>query len=508
MHSTAIYMKILNSAQIRQADAYTIKNEPVSSIDLMERAAKKCYEWISAKIDKTQRIIVVCGLGNNGGDGLVMARMLHKSGYKVNAVIVKHSDKCSDDFKKNLERLRKLKNAVVKEIKSVKDFPEINKNDVVVDAIFGSGLSKSAEGFPADVIKAINKSGAFVVSVDLPSGLFSEDNSSNNFKNIINTDFTLTFQVPKLAFLFPENYEYVGEWVLLEIGLDKKIIQDLDAKYFFTESNDVIQLIKPRGKFSHKGNFGHALLISGSYGKMGAAVLGAKAALRSGAGLLTAHIPVCGYHIMQTSVPEAMCSIDDEKNFLSNLPDTSKYNAVAVGSGIGQKDETAKMIKLLIQNSSVPLIFDADAVNILAENKTWLSFLPKGSILTPHPGEFARLAGKPSNSLQRLEMQKELSVKYGIYIIYKGAYSTISTPDGEFFFNSSGNPGMATGGSGDVLTGILLGLKSSGYSSFETCIIGTYIHGLAGDIAANEKGETSLIAGDIVEKIAGAIKCL
>lgn len=499
-------MKILNAEQIRQADAYTIKNEPVSSINLMERAATKCYDWISSKIDKSKKIFVFCGLGNNGGDGLVIARLLCKSGYKVSVYILKHSDKCAEDFRKNRERLRKIKNISITEISDAAKFPEIKNEDVIIDAIFGSGLSKPVEGFPADIIHAINKTKAFVISIDLPSGLYSESNSKNIHKNIARASVTLTFQVPKLAFLFPENYEFTGEWIVLDIGLDKDFIQGIDSKYYFVEAVDIKNLIRPRGKFSHKGNFGHALLLSGSHGKIGAAVLGAKACLRSGAGLFTAHVPKCGYEIMQTAVPEAMCSVDDEKDFLSSLPDISKYNAIAIGPGTGQKEETQKMMKLLIQSTSAPIIFDADAINIFAENKTWLSFLPKGSILTPHPGEFARLAGKTSDSMQRMELQKEFSVKYGIYIIYKGAFTTISAPDGRFFFNSSGNPGMATAGSGDVLTGILLGLKSCGYSSLETCLAGTFIHGLAGDIASMVKGETSMMAGDIIENISEAFR--
>jgi NAD(P)H-hydrate epimerase len=338
----------------------------------------------------------------------------------------------------------------------------------------------------------------------MPSGLFSEDNSARKHKNIVNADVTLTFQVPKLAFVLPENYKYIGEWVLLDIGLDKVFIDSLNSPYYFVEETDVRQFLKVREKYAHKGNFGHALLIAGSYGKMGAAILGSKACLRSGAGLITVHIPKIGYEIMQRSVPEAMVSIDSDNEFIASLPDILKYNAIAIGPGIDKKEETQNVLKLLIQNSSIPLIFDADALNILSENKTWLSFIPKQSILTPHPKEFERLVGKPDNDIHRLQLQMELSVKHGIYIIYKGAYSTISAPNGKFFFNPTGNPGMATGGSGDVLTGILLGLKACGYSSMETCIIGTFIHGLAGDIAKKKKGEESLIAGDLVDNISEA----
>ncbi|NTW32239.1 MAG: NAD(P)H-hydrate dehydratase [Bacteroidetes bacterium] len=501
-------MKILNSSQIREADAYTISHEPVSSINLMERAAGKCFDWISERIEKTKNIKVICGLGNNGGDGLVISRLLQKSGYNVEVIVLRYSEKCSEDFKKNEDKIKKLKKNIITEVKDIADLPQFSDDSVIIDAIFGSGLSKPVEGFIADVIEKINASKNYIISIDLPSGLFSEENFSNNPDSIVKADVTITFQVPKLAFLLPENYPFVGEWTLLNIGLNKEYIESLNSPYYFVEDNDVRQMLKIRGKFSHKGSFGHALLFSGSYGKAGAVVLGAKACLRSGAGLLTAHIPEIAYQIVQAQVPEAIVSIDESEKYISNLPEISKYDAIAIGPGIDIKDETQKLLKLLIQNSSIPLIIDADALNILSENKTWFAFIPKYSILTPHPKEFERLAGKPENDNHRLQLQKELSVKYCLYIVYKGAYTTISTPEGKFYFNSTGNPGMATGGSGDVLTGILLGLKASGYSCIESCIIGTYLHGLAGDIAKDKKGEDSLIAGDIVDNISEAFKFL
>ena len=497
-------MKILNSSQIRQSDAYTIEHEPISSIDLMERAAGKCFEWIKNKIEKTSKIKVICGLGNNGGDGLVIARLLLKAGYDTDVIILRHTDKSSEDFKINEERLKKLKKKNIVEVKEISEFPLLKDDDVIIDAIFGSGLTKPIEGMVSEVVEKINKCRGYVLSIDLPSGLFSEDNSLNNYKAIINADMTLTFQVPKLSFLLPENYKYIGEWTLIDIGLDRAFIESLDSQYYFVEENDIRQMLKPRSKFSHKGNFGHALLISGSYGKIGASILAARACLRSGVGLITAHIPKVGYEIIQKAVPEAMVSLDESEEFISSLPDTTKYNSIAIGPGIDIKEETQKLLKLLIQNSSIPLIIDADALNILSENKTWLLFLPKGCILTPHPKEFERLAGKPENDIHRLQLQKEFSVKFGVYIIYKGAYSTISTPDGKYFFNSTGNPGMSTGGSGDVLTGILLGLKACGYSSLETCILGTYLHGLAGDNAKEKIGEESLIASDIIDSLSDA----
>ena len=500
-------MKILNSSQMRQLDAYTIEHEPISSIKLMERAAGKCADWIGKNISPINKIKILCGLGNNGGDGLAIARLLpaQNSEFKISVIVLRHSEKSSDDFRANEERLRKNKKKIF-EVTNINELPVFDKDDIIIDAIFGSGLSKPVEGFLAEVIRKINTSGATVISIDLPSGLFSDDNSSNNPETIVKADVTLTFQSPKLAFLLSRTHHFFGHLEVLDIGLHSEFLNSIDSQYFLTEKYDIQQMLKRRDKFSHKGTFGHALLISGSYGKMGAAVLGAKAALRAGAGLVTTHIPKIGYQIMQTAVPEAMVSLDKSEEFISGLPDISRYNAIAIGPGLDQKEETQKALKLLIQNSQIPLIFDADALNILSENKTWLAFLPKGSILTPHPKEFERLAGKPDNDMHRLQMQKEFSVKFRVYIIYKGAFSTVSTPDGKFYFNPTGNPGMATGGSGDVLTGILLGLKACNYSSLETCIIGTYLHGLAGDIACDENGEESLIAGDIINNLGKAFK--
>jgi len=500
-------MKILNSSLMRQLDAYTIEHEPISSIKLMERAAAKCAGWISENIVAESKITFLCGLGNNGGDGLAIARLLPRGikDYKITIVVLRHSEKSSDDFRVNEERIQKSKKKIYY-VNSIQELPAFDKDDIIVDAIFGSGLSKPVEGLLADVIQMVNSSGTPVISIDLPSGLFSEDNSSNDPKAIVNADTTLTFQCPKPSYFFPETNKYFGDLVVLDIGLHSGFMNSLDSGYFLVEKADIQQSLKGRSRFSHKGTYGHALLISGSYGKMGAAVLGAKAALRSGAGLVTTHIPKLGYQIMQTSVPEAMVSLDDSEEFISVLPDISKYNAIAIGPGIDQKEETKTAMKLLIQNSSIPIILDADALNILSENQTWLAFLPKGSILTPHPKEFERLAGKPANTMQRLQMQKEFSVKFGVYIIYKGAFSTISTPDGKFYFNPTGNPGMATGGSGDVLTGILLGLKACNYSPLETCIIGAYIHGLSGDIALGKNSMESLIAGDIIKNLGKAFK--
>jgi hydroxyethylthiazole kinase-like uncharacterized protein yjeF len=500
-------MKVLNAEQIRAADAYTIKHESVKSIDLMERAAVKCYDWIVDKFDKNQPFDVFCGLGNNGGDGLALARLLLENDYKVNVFVVKFSKKCSADFRVNETRLKKL-GVVLKSVIDERSIPAIRPNSIVVDAIFGSGLSKPIDGFTAKLIQKINASGNTTVAIDIPSGLSTEDNSQNNANNILLADYTLTFEVPKLSFLFAENGLKVGEWSILYIGLNKDFINKTKSSVELIEFNDVRHLVKARMMHSHKGNFGHALIVAGSYGKMGAAVLSAEACLRTGTGLLTTYIPKCGYDILQSTVPEAMVKTSETFNNISGTIDFGMYNSVGIGPGIDMKDETANTLKQLIQNLTSPIVIDADALNILGKNKTWLAFLPKASILTPHPKEFERVFGKTTNSYEQLVLQKQNSIKFGIYIVLKGSYTCITCPSGEVYFSKSGNPGMATAGSGDVLTGIITGLLSQGYDSKQAAILGIYLHGIAGDIAADKHSQPAMLARDIVYNIGEAYKML
>ena len=501
-------MKILPIEKIRKADAYTIAHEPISDINLMERAATEIHDWILAKTSSKKPIKIFCGLGNNGGDGFALGRMLSVSGFQVTVFVIKYSDKMSDSCQINHQRILKTKNVKLIEIRENNSLPQISNDDLVIDAIFGSGLTRPVSGFLAEVVGYINKSGAIKISIDAPSGFFCDSTNRENKGAILKADYTLSFQFPKLGFLFPENDILVGQWVVLPIGLHTGFIEKVQVDNFFVRARDCRPLLKTRPKFSHKGTFGHGLLIAGGYGKMGAAVLAAKAGLKSGAGLITAHIPEKGNTIIQTAVPEAMVNIDPDKKFFSEVPQLAKYNAIAIGPGIGTGKVTEKALKALIQNTAVPLIFDADASNILSENKTWIPFVPPGSIYTPHPGEFQRLIGKASDDFERNKMQRDFSIKNQAYVILKGAHTAITCPDGSCYFNSTGNPGMATGGSGDVLTGILLGLRAQGYSPKTASILGVYLHGLAGDIAAEKKGYESLIAGDIIDNLGRAFKKL
>ncbi|MFW5707724.1 MAG: NAD(P)H-hydrate dehydratase [Bacteroidota bacterium] len=499
-------MKILTTAQIRQADQYTIENEPIASIDLMERAAKAFYDAIKQRLRKQDVIKVFCGMGNNGGDGLAVSRMLVLSGYNVQTYKIVHSEKASPDFAENEKRLLKLKRANYSEIHSKDDLPPLSETDIVIDALFGSGLSRPIEGFPAKVVKHINASVAKVIAVDLPSGLFAEDNTGNTEETIIKANYTYTFQLPKLAFLFPDNAEFIGIWQVLDIGLSSEFISRQETPWHFLTGAELKPHFRPRSKFAHKGNFGHGLLIAGSQGKSGAAVLAAKAALAMGPGLITTHVPRCNYAIQQGSLPEGMVSLDEDEHYFSGIPNAGSWSAIAAGPGLGKEKQTTQALKLVIQNTAKPLIFDADALNILAENPTWLSFLPPGTILTPHVGEFERLAGKSNNGWERLEKAREMAFRFKCYIVLKGAHTAIVAPDKQVIFNSTGNPGMAKGGSGDVLTGVILGLLTQGYSSLFSAMTGVYLHGLAADLAVKKIPLESLMAGDIIRLLPQALR--
>jgi NAD(P)H-hydrate epimerase len=503
-------MKILAIDKIREADLFTIRKEPITDIDLMERAANACFYWLITKIPNHKKIRVFCGTGNNGGDGLAIARLMGTKGYVTEVFLCGSPDELSPSCRINYCRLSatgSVKCTVISDEGSLPDFHP--GEDIVIDALFGSGLSRPVTGFLAGVIRHINDQASITISIDVPSGLFCDETVAGTpDPAIIHADHTLTFSPPKLAFFYPENDRYVGDWHLLDIGILQEYIDKAETFYYYTTHQDCKKILRRRNKFSHKGNFGHAYLVCGSKGKMGAAVLSARACLRSGPGLVTIQVPQSGYTILQTAVPEAMLYLDSDEDVFSGVPDLTSYSSIAIGPGIGQADETRRALKHLIQNSTVPIIFDADAINILGENKTWIPFVPKGSIFTPHPKEFERLAGKSSNDFERNKTQRELSIKLGVYIVLKGAHTAITTPGGDCWFNTTGNPGMATGGSGDVLTGILAGLKAQGYSSLETCLLGVFIHGLAGDLAAEKKGHEALIASDIIQHLGKAFLSL
>ena len=500
-------MQILNTSQIRAADEYTINNEPVSSVDLMERAAKAIAEWFINNFSKCDKLKIIAGPGNNGGDGLALGRLLIENGFDPEIYLMKSDPGYSPDTAVNLERLKALNKGPFI-IASEEDFPGISPGDILADALFGTGLSRPVKGLPAQLIDRMNDSGAHIVAVDIPSGIFGDDNRNNSGGSIIRAQNTLTFQFPKLSFMFAENEKYVGRWEVLDIGLLKEFTDSLAVQLHYTDSGIVRQMLKSRGLFSHKGTFGHCLVISGSYGKMGAAVLAATSCLRSGAGLVTVHVPVRGCEIVQTCIPEAMISLDESKTCFSKVPSLENYSAIAAGPATGTEKESQKAIHNLLVSAKKPLVLDADAINIISENKKWIDLIPQYSVLTPHPGEFDRLAGKHGNSHDRLITQIEMAQRHKIIIVLKGGCTSIALPDGSCYFNGSGNPGMATAGSGDVLTGIVLSLLGQGYVPAEAAITGVYLHGVAGDIASSSFSQEAMIAGDIISNLGNAFKQL
>lgn len=496
-------MKIFRAEQVREIDSFTIEQEPVRSIDLMERAAMRLTGWYVRHFHTDRKVVIFAGSGNNGGDALAMARMLADRQFKVECCLLRFG-KLSENCAINLERLKKQGIVRLIEIAELDSLPKIVNSAVVVDGIFGSGLSRKVSGLAVGVINHINHQAGTVISIDIPSGLFGEENRDNDFNHVIRASYTITFQFPFLSFFFDQYENYVGQWRVQDIKLHRKAIEDTETTYRTIEPEEISAMLPKRGKFSHKGTFGHALLISGCYGMMGAALLAGEASLRSGTGLVTLHVPKFGYSIIQTGFPEAIVSIDQSDILFSEPPDLRPYTAIGIGPGLGCKPNSGKGLKMLLERAEVPLVIDADGLNLLSEHPQWFELLPKGTILTPHPKEFDRLAGESSSSYERHLKQREFASKYGVVIVLKGAYTGVASPDGAYWFNTTGNPGMATGGSGDVLTGLITGLLAQGMPSLDAALAGVYLHGLSGDLAADDSSQEALIAGDITRYLGKA----
>jgi ADP-dependent NAD(P)H-hydrate dehydratase / NAD(P)H-hydrate epimerase len=496
-------MKFFSTNQIKQLDQYTIEHEPISSIDLMERAADALYWEFVGQFPYLQTICVLAGSGNNGGDALAMARMLLQLGYPVSAYLL-HTGGLSDDCEINRKRLLERFPRALTELENEFIAPSICEDSILLDGLFGSGLSRPLSGIHAQAVEWMNSSGCKVVAIDIPSGLHGEENTIEDSSIIVRADYTLSIQFPKLSFLLPENAKYVGNWRTVAIGLHPKAIKMTESNLFYLEQNDILPLLKERNKFSHKGTFGHACIAAGSLDMAGAAVLSAKAALRSGAGLVTVHSAAANRIIVQSAVPEAIFQSDKADNFITEIETLETYNAVAIGPGIGKKAETVEMLHHFLKNYNKPCILDADALNIISQNKELLPLIPKNSIITPHPKEFERLFGKCNSGYERMKKASVYAQELQIIIILKGANTLIATPNGKLYFNSTGNSGMATAGAGDVLTGMLAGLMAQAYAPEDAAKVGVYLHGLTGDLSLRQQSAESLIAGDIVENIGKA----
>lgn len=494
-------MKIFTSAQIHELDKYTIEHEPITSLNLMERAAKALTRAIEQEWSNRTPVVVFAGPGNNGGDALAVARLLSEDGYGVSVFLFNVHNKLSADCATNKKRL--IEGKRVKQFTEVTvnfDPPQLEAGMLVVDGLFGSGLNKPLAGGFAAMVKYINQSAAKIVSIDLPSGLMSEDNSYNISANIIRADLTLTLQQKKLSMMMADNQQYLGRIKVLDIRLSPEFIQRTESRCSILEEKDIRQLLKPRGDFAHKGSMGTALLIAGSYGMSGASVLATRACLRTGVGKVITHTPKRNYEIMQISVPEAVLQMDTEETIFSEPVDTEDYHAMGIGPGLGTSEATAIALIAQLRRCTCPVVVDADALNILASHRAWMQQLPKNLIFTPHPRELDRLAGiTSSNCTERLFKACELADRLHGYILLKGHFSALCHPDGKVEFCSTGNSGMATAGSGDVLTGIITALLARGYKQADAARIGMYLHGLAGDLAVKDLGKESLIASDLID---------
>ena len=473
----------------------------------MERAAIQLTDSIVAEWDKDMKVVVFAGPGNNGGDALAVARMLAVRGYNVSTWLFNTSGRLSDDCKKNRDRLKDVKQ-VASFVMVTEEFdpPTLDAQTLVVDGLFGSGLNKPLTGGFASLVKYVNTSPAKVVSIDIPSGLMTESNEYNVKSNIMKADVTLTLQQPKLSFLFPENQQFIGHVEVLDIGISQEGIDKTDAQFYILEKSDITPCLKRRDPFAHKGSMGHALLVAGSRGMAGAAMLAAKACLRTGVGKVTVHTPACNTLPLQIGVPEVVLDVDSDTNVVSEAVDTDCFKAMGIGPGLGTNENTAIAVIGQMRRAQCPRVVDADALNILAAHKAWLQQIPVGAILTPHIGEFDRLEGVSTDSYERLSKAMLLAERQHAYIVLKGHYTAIITPGGRVLFSPTGNPGMATAGSGDVLTGIITALLARGYTQGEACAIGTYLHKLEDDNAARTLGEESLIASDIINSLPMAFK--
>lgn len=504
-------IKIFSPSQIRAIDASTIENEPISSLALMERASSAFVAVFKQIISTESQVTVFAGCGNNGGDAFAVARLLSKKGYMVKVYLVRQYDTTlSNDCQENKNKWQNMSSANYMEINESKDIQRIDYGNVIIDGIFGVGLNRPLDGIYAEVVCAINVQRKPVYSIDIPSGLFADDNTQRNGGEVIKATKVFTFQIPKLAFMFPENEPFVQDFKVLDIGLNEEEIKKTETPFYLLQKEDVKQMLRTRSRFSHKGNYGHALLIAGQSGKMGAAVIAAKACLRAGVGLITVHCPKYGVGVLQTTVPEAMIDMDESAVENTDLGEISEKFTIGIGPGIGKGIKASSMLQDLLFKANHPIVADADALNIFAENRSLMPNIPHNSILTPHPIEFERMVKQQFTSgYERLQAARRFAMEWHVILVLKGAYTAVVMSDGHVFFNPTGNPGMATAGSGDCLTGILTSLLAQGYSPENTACVGVYLHGLAGDMAVERTGAMeSVMACDIVDSIGSAYQQL
>lgn len=493
-------MQILTSQQLSQVDQQTIKEQHISSWELMERASLAATQNLLKYISKAQhQIVILAGNRNNGGDGLAIAYHLNNSGFNVKVFVFNYASQASDDFQKNRNR---LKSYLITDVTKATDFPELTQNHIIIDAIFGVGLNRRLPVIVDNWIDFINSSVAQVLAIDVPSGMYLDRLPAEDEK-LIQADKTFTLQLPKLPMLFSTTGIACGDIEIVDIGLTENAIDKTDAKIHYSEREMIRKLISHRHRFSHKGTFGHALLVGGSYGMNGSISLSAEACMRSGVGKTTCKVPKSAVNILQQNVPEVMCQSSKSKKIIDFEADLDAFQAIGIGVGIGTKSKVKTAFAQYVRQAKQPLVIDADGINCLAKSKDLLHQIPGNSILTPHPGEMSRLIQLSKDPFKSTKAIRAFAAKYQIIIVYKNAY-TLITDGKSAYFNSTGNAGMATAGSGDVLTGLITGLLAQSYQPLNAALVGVYLHGLAGDLAKSHQGEHALLSRDIIKHLGQA----
>jgi hydroxyethylthiazole kinase-like uncharacterized protein yjeF len=496
-------MKIFSKEQIYEGDLLTAKKQNISSTELMERAGTQIFNWIHQRMQGAQvPIHVFCGIGNNGGDGLVLARQLVNYGYNVHTYVVNCSDKRTQDFLINYDRIKQTTKKWPIMLNCKADFPPIGPDDIIVDAVFGIGLNRPPNDWVKSLFQHFKESKAFTLAIDLPSGLYA-DKVPKDENGVVWADYTLSFQSPKLVFFLPDTSKYTRQWEVLDIGIDLEFLQQTETEVELIGKNEMLPIYKPREKFSHKGTYGHGLLIGGSYGKIGAMLLSGRGMLASGAGLVTVYVPKCGYMPMQTALPEAMVITDIDDDILTAIKYDIEPTAIGIGMGMGTNEKTHVAFQMFLKTNNLPLIIDADGINLLSKHEGDLGLIKPQTVFTPHPKELERLLGKWKDDFDKLKKAKAFSKKYKCILVIKGAH-TITVFQDKLYINSTGNPGLATGGTGDVLTGIITGLIGQGYEPLTASLFGVYLHGKSADIAVNDYSYQSLTASHIIDYLGQA----
>lgn len=495
-------MHLLTAAQTKDWDAATLRQQGISAQQLMERAARACTGWLLKKYTTQTPFIVLCGCGNNGGDGMAIIRFLLQAGFAVKGFLLKHQDRLSADAAAQ-ELL--LPNGALQVLTPGSLLEDLPPHIVLVDALLGAGTARPLSGWLNEFVTHINQLDNEKISIDMPSGL-QADQLPLPEDVVLKATHTLALQQFKRSLLHPEGGRYGGQLHRIDIGLDGDFLSRTESPFQTIEAHTVNSLFRQRDVFSHKGTLGTALIIAGSYGMMGAAALAANAAGRAGAGKVKALVPACGYGILQTLAPEALCLVSGTEQLTEMAAFTDGVSGLAAGPGIGDSAATKDALRALLTQQTKPMVLDADALNIISGEKEMLLQLPPRSILTPHPKEFERLFGATENSMARLELAREKAIAHQVLIVMKDRFTVIVTPSGDCWYNLRGAAAMATAGSGDVLTGVLAGILAQGYSPFAAAVLGVHVHALAGEYATKAMGIHATLAGDLVQQLGAAFR--